>query len=453
MSLLLDLIYLFVLVLASPWILYRLIVKREGASFVSRFGLGLGPAVSHSIWLHGSSAGEVSLLKPVVSRLERDFPGTPIVVSAFTSTGLAVARATFANHTVVPFPFDFSFVVKRMLNRFDPALVVIVESEFWPNFLRAANTLGVPTVLLNGKMSAKSYTMHARTRLIRRVLSSFAVIAVQQEEHAQRFRALEVPAERIVVTGNMKYDLTHAQRNPARRAALRERLGFSDDDIVVIGGSLHDDEDEVLLDAFDRQAQDQPQVCLIVAPRYPTDAAKVAQHVASRGHRAVQMTALDRAESTAPGRHGVLIVDTVGQLGNLYAAADIAFVGGSLFYRGANKGGHNLMEPAILGLPVLFGPYNFSFKETVEALLAADAGVLVHNADELAVTLERLSTEGAGRVAMGERARRVILDGQGAAERNYELIGGLLDSRVSRLQPSSQPRTMPPASRTQVPYE
>jgi 3-deoxy-D-manno-octulosonic-acid transferase len=453
MSVLLDLIYLIVLVLASPWILYRLIAKRDGGNLALRFGFGLGPALSRSIWLHGSSAGEVALLKPMVRRLERDFPDTPIVISAFTSTGLSIARATFARHTVVPFPLDFWFVVKRMLNRFDPALVVVVESEFWPNFLRAANVRGVPTVLLNGKMSAKSYAMHSRTRLIRKVLSTFAVIAVQQEEHAERFRSLDVPEDRIVVTGNMKYDLTRAERDPDRRAALRARLAYRRDDIVVIGGSLHDEEDAALLDAFGRLAHNQSNVCLIVVPRYPSDAAKVAQRAASRGYRAVLMTALDRAGAEAPGRDGVLIVDTVGQLGDLYAAADVAYVGGSLFYRGANKGGHNLMEPAILGLPVLFGPYNFSFKETVTALLAADGGVLVHDVDELATALQDLCADAPRRAAMGERARGVILAGQGAAKRNYALIGGLLDSRLARLQPSSQPRTMPPASRTQVPYE
>jgi 3-deoxy-D-manno-octulosonic-acid transferase len=139
-------------------------------------------------------------------------------------------------------------------------------------------------------------------------------------------------------------------------------------------------------------------------------------------------------------------VDTVGQLGDLYGVADIAFVGGSLFFRGPNKGGHNLMEPAILGLPVLFGPYNFSFKETVDALLKADAGLLVHDKAELESALHRLIGDPGARTALGARARTVILNGQGATQRNYELICGLLSRASSRLQPKAQPRTMPPAT-------
>jgi len=202
----------------------------------------------------------------------------------------------------------------------------------------------------------------------------------------------------------------------------------------------------VLLDAFGDLAIELGGLALIVVPRYPSDAAKVKQRVERAGHRAVLKTELDRGLVPPLGREGVLIVDTVGQLGDLYAVADIAFVGGSLYYRGANKGGHNLMEPAILGLPVLFGPYNFSFKETVDVLLAADAGVLVHDRSELKSALERLARDATARHALGERARQVILGGQGATQRNYELIGRLLDHKASRLQPKAQPRTMPPAT-------
>ena len=258
--------------------------------------------------------------------------------------------------------------MRRFLRHFEPRLVIIVESEFWPNFIRRAHRQGRTVVVVNGKMSAKSYRVHARTRLIPRVLAELDLFAVQTEEHAERLRSLGVPADRIRVTGNMKYDLTRPPADVEQGLALRRTLGYANDDVVIIGGSLHEQEDEALLDAFAAARAANERAALIIVPRYPADAATVEQHVLARGERAVRKTAV-AAGAEPPGRAGVLVVDTVGELGSLYAAADIAFVGGSLFFRGANKGGHNLMEPAILSVPVLFGPYNFSFKETVEDLL------------------------------------------------------------------------------------
>ena len=194
---------------------------------------------------------------------------------------------------------------------------------------------------------------------------------------------------------------------------------------MIIGGSLHEREDEALLDAFAAARAANDRAALIIVPRYPADAPAVEQHTAARGQRAVLKSALDAGRRARPGRDGVLIVDTLGELGELYAASDVAFVGGSLFYRAANKGGHNLMEPAIVAVPVLFGPYNFSFKETVEDLLAAKAGLMVHDTRELGGALERLVADGAARRDLGERGQRVVRAGQGASARNYELLCAL----------------------------
>ncbi|HEX6996074.1 MAG TPA: glycosyltransferase N-terminal domain-containing protein [Gammaproteobacteria bacterium] len=445
MSLLLDLGYLLGFLLAAPWLVYRLVRDRGWAHVPARFGVGLGPAVGGAIWLHGSSAGEVSLLRPLVARLEQDRPDTPLVISTYTATGLEAARKAYPRHRVILFPLDFSFVVRRFLARFEPELVVIVESEFWPNFLLAARRRGVPVAVLNGKVSEKSSRAYRRTGIVPRVLRELTLIAVQSDEHARRFRGLGVPSERIHVTGNMKYDLARGAADDDDRRALRERLGYAPDDVVVIGGSLHPGEPEALVAALDALGGE-GRAALVLVPRYPADAAAVAEHVEARGRVAVTKTRIDRGEAAPPGRGGVLVVDTVGELGRLYAAADIAFVGGSLFFRGSNKGGHNLMEPAILGVPVLFGPYNFSFKETVEDLLARDAGILVRDAAELERALEALVADERRRRTLGERGRRVVLGGQGATARNYVLLRRIMDeSRVS-LQAQAVERTMPRAS-------
>jgi 3-deoxy-D-manno-octulosonic-acid transferase len=426
MRLLLDFVYLIACIIASPWLVYRLCVSGR-RDFAARFGFGLGSSLPSCVWLHGSSAGEIAVLRTLVAALERDHPDTPLVISAFTATGLATARKLYSRHRVVPLPVDLSFVVARFFKRFNPRLLVVAESEFWPNLLSVAHGRAVPAVLVNGKMSAKSFRMHARTRLVPSVLTKFAVLAVQTAEHAQRLEALGVPATRLHVTGNMKYDLTSPSTERGRE--LRAALGFAPTDVVLIGGSLHDQEDAALLDAYAAARAANGATALIIVPRYPADAAAVEERARVRGLAVTRKTAVDSGAAVPPGRSGVLLVDTVGELGRLYALADLAFVGGSLFYRGANKGGHNLMEPAIFGVPVLFGPYNFSFKETVDDLLAADAGRLVRDAAELRDAVVALVADRDERRALGQRAQRVVDLGRGATQRNYALLAQLLETR------------------------
>ncbi len=445
MGLLLNLAYLTGAVIASPWVLYRIVFRGDWKDLSERFGRNLGPELKDSIWLHGASAGEIALLRPLVERLERDMPATPLLISAYSSTGLAAARRAFPKHRVVVFPIDLTFVVARFLERFDPCLIVIVESDFWPNFLASAQRLETPVAVINGKMSRRSYRRYARTSVIVNLLRRISLFAVQSAEQADRLLELGVGAERVVVTGNMKYDLAHSEGANESREALRESLSYRDEDVVVIGGSVHEREDAAVLEAYLELRSQHESAALVLVPRYPRDAARVAQLVKSRGEKVVLKTAIERGEATAPGGSGVLVVDTVGELRQLYAAADIAFVGGSLFFRGANKGGHNLMEPAILSRPVVFGPYHASFKDTVRELLAAEAAIEVDDAKDLSSSLGELARDPEQRAAIGARARAVVLKGQGATQRNYELLIPLvLQDRESLLvQPFES--TMPPA--------
>jgi 3-deoxy-D-manno-octulosonic-acid transferase len=449
MSLALDVFYVLAMVLASPWLIYRVTATRAWGLALGRFGVGLKSQARECIWLHGSSVGEVSLLRPLVALLERETE-LDLVISSYTPTGVAAARAAYPRHRVVVFPIDLSFVVRRFLKRLKPRLVIIVESELWPNFLLVTRRLGISTAVVNGKMSEKSFTVHSRTGLVARALRGVNVLAVQTEEHARRFRALGVPDEAVQVTGNMKYDLVTPRDEADVRAKLRAELGYDGGDIVLIGGSLHRGEDLVLLEAWEALGREGLRSRLNIVPRYPADAEEVARHVRDFGGEPVLKSALDPG-AAAFGPSSVLIVDTIGQLTRLYSAADIAFVGGSLFFRGANKGGHNLMEPAIRGLPVLFGPYNFSFKETVDALLDARGGVLVRDAQELRAALATLLTDAGARARMGRAAKEVVLRGQGATERNHALVAALLDRRGPRLQAQARDSTMPqPAGNQRV---
>ena len=436
MRFVLDFLYLIGFILASPWFAWRALRKRASDQPGPRPELVNWPR--GAIWLHGSSVGEVSLIRPLVERLRQERPAAPIVISSHTVTGVEAAARAYPEHRVFRLPPDFSFIQRRLLRQMQPILIVVVESDLWPNQLLAARAASVPVAVVNGKLSERSTRRHSWSRLVPIAMRDIRVVAVQNEEHAGRFERLGVPRERMSITGNMKYDLAADQDASELRSELRARLGCADDDVLILGGSLHLPEDQDLLSAFAaiRAGSDDAQTArLVIVPRYPKESGLVSEHVRAAGFDAVPYSATGAQVRAPPAKDQVVVVDVLGELRNLYAAADIAFVGGSLHFRGANKGGHNLMEPAILGIPVLFGPYNFSFQDTVADLLAADAGLLVGNADELQRELGTLVRDKVERQELGRRAREVVLSGQGATERNLELLLTMLDMAAACSSP------------------
>lgn len=445
MSVLLDFVYLLAALLASPWIAYRLITRGDWRGLSARFGAGLGPQLSGSIWLHGSSAGEIALLVPLVRLLDESKVSHPVVISAYSATGIAAARRTFPDRNVIVFPFDLSFVVRHLLRRLDPRLIVIVESEYWPNFLRAARRRKIPVAVINGKISERSQRLYARTGFVPMLLRQLSLIALQTDAYEQRMRALGVSRELMRVTGNMKYDLARLPEASGRAQLLREQLGYRTNDSLIIGGSVHEREDAALISAFRQLRSDHPRLGLVLVPRYPTDARRIELLAVSAGFSVVRKTAIDRGECAAPGRSSILVVDTIGELRGLYGIADIAFVGGSLFYRGSNKGGHNMMEPAVYGIPVVFGAFNYSFQDTARELVDAGAGFEVRDVDALTDMLRRLLDDESLRNSSGQRAAEVISAGQGATQKNFELLMPLIDAAGLRLPASSLSPTMPPA--------
>lgn len=424
MILLLDSLFLVLLVgLAPVWLVLLALRPNLRASIIERFRQdGPGQPLQDSIWLHGSSAGEIDLLKPLVAKLERSHPGVPIVVSAFAISGYIAARKAFGSHRVIFLPAEFSPRIRRAIRTLDPRLVVLVESELWPNLMLNLARAGVPVCLLNGKMSEKSLRSHRRFGVMARAVRTLAVVAVQTAEHAERFRALGAEPAAVHVTGNMKYDLTPVEDGAELRAGLRARYGVGPDTPLVIAGSIHSGEDAAVAEAASRLYADGRDFRLVVVPRYPADAGDMAAALARFGLDAVRKSELDGREASAFGDRTVLVVDTMGELKRFYAMSDIAYVGGSLHFRGSNKGGHNLMEPAIFGVAVLFGPYNLSFKETARDMLDDRAGFLVRDSEELYTTLGRLLDDRTNALDAGARARNLVIRNQGATRRNHELI-------------------------------
>lgn len=380
-------------------------------------------ASGQTVWLHGSSAGEIDLLRPLVKRIEEKCPDVSIVVSAFAISGYTFAKKTFPQLRIIYFPVDLAFVIRRFFRAINPDLIVIVESEFWPNFFAAAEKSKIPLCVLNGKMSAKSCRTHKLTRLIPWALRKATFFAVQTEDHARSLRGLGVLPTSIHVTGNMKYDLSDAEDGTEERRKLRSQYGLGDEVPVWIGGSIHRGEDEALAWTQERLVEDGYALQLVIVPRYPAEAEAIADIFRTHGLTAARKTQLGRdAASVFGDPRSVLLVDTIGDLKRYYSMSDVAYVGGSLHYRGSNKGGHNLMEPAILGIVPMFGPYNFSFRETVRALLDGEAALQVSDQEEIYSSLKHFLDNPGLAAEMGARARQVILGNRGATDLNFGLI-------------------------------
>lgn len=430
MRLFIDFIYIIALAILAPWILYLLVFRQKyRQGLLARLGFyGLPERLEESIWLHGSSVGEITLMKPLISRLERELPHTKIVISTFTSTGKLAGQKAYSKHTVIYFPLDLSLIVRKFLYRLSPKVIVVVESEFWPNFILTAHRAGIPILLLNGKISEKSCLAYKKTRLIPWLLKRISLLAVQNEEYAGHFRRLGLSPEKIAVTGNMKYDLSDTYNGRGLRGNIREKFGYAEDDIIFVGGSTHSGEDEALVYVFNKLRKEGHRLSLILVPRYPSEVPRVEEIISDYGFVPVRKTVLDKKgyPFRIDNLSNVLVVDTIGELKSFYAVCDIAYVGGSLLFRKSNKGGHNLMEPAILGVAVMFGPYNFSFRDTAEALINDGAAIMVHDRESIYGEMKELLLNPRRIVTLGRKAREVILKKRGSTEQNFELLSPFL---------------------------
>lgn len=411
-----------------PVLLWRWVFDRNyRATFRARTGrfpplLGNRPRV----WVHGVSVGEVKNLARLIEGVEARHPEVDIVVSATTPTGFSLAQRLYPGRTVVRYPLDFGLFPGRALDRVEPRCVLLMELEIWPNFLQAAARRSIPVAVVNGRISERSFRGY---RLARGLLPQFDWIeryCVQNNTYRERLMALGVAAERIAVTGNMKYD--GVARRGAEADSLRLRRWLApDDQLVFVCGSTHPREEEWIQERLASvAARLGVPVRLVVAPRHPERAVAVAEGLTARGAAVLRWSEVDEPLPQLDPRH-VLLVDTIGQLEAFYGACDVAFVGGSL----VPHGGQNMLEPAALGRAVVFGPYTSNFRTDVELLLEAGAVVQVPDAAGLGRALESLFRDPALRAELGARAVALIRGNQGATARTLDLIAPILDRSVA----------------------
>ncbi len=437
------------MLLLSPYFLLRGLIQgkylsnipeRLGRRFPPELsGAGSADTTRRSIWIHAVSVGEVLAALPLAQQLKKKFPLLRIVVSTTTATGqkLARERMPFAD-AVFYFPLDWRGPVRHALAAARPAAVIVVETEIWPNFLRECRRAGVPVIFVNGRLSERSFRGYKRalaysagvlSGFLKKVLSDAAIFLMQSEEDAARLIALGAPPERVLVTGNLKYDLAQLGETPLS-AWIEAELAKNGRNPVVVAGSVVANEEAPVLRAFADVEREFPRALLILAPRKPEQFDNAAAFIAESGRKLLRRRdlTLNGAGSSSLAEPGnVLLLDSIGELAGLYRLADAVFVGGSL----VPSGGHNILEPAAFGKAPIYGYSMENFREMAGKFLAAGAAIQVNSPEELGAAWVSMLRDPQRGARMGACARELVDRNRGATERVLHHIVRIVGSERS----------------------
>lgn len=415
-----DILFLAGLVLYLPRALRR--KKINSASLKQKLG-SIGIRLQKpSIWIQVVSVGEVNVIGKLLQHVRERFPHT-IVISTTTLTGNKLAKEKYgAFAKVIFFPFDISCVIRRVIALVKPALFIAVETEIWPNLYFQLSRRKVPILILNGRISKKAFARYTRIRgIMERVLRLCAYVAVQNQDYKEKFLALGMPEDKIVVSGNMKFESIYI--DPEKSERVKEKYAQvlkPGGSMLVVAGSTHPGEEEYLLEVYKTLLAEGLRFILAIAPRHIERAESIEKLVVQSGLRPVRLSAPGKQDSAS---WPVYILDTIGELFYLYGIADICFVGGTL----AAHGGHNILEPIFFSKPTLFGPFMDNFEDIKEAILNARAGVQVKDARELKSALRALITDKAHRESISKRCAEVFSSENKGLGENIGLIAHCLE--------------------------
>jgi 3-deoxy-D-manno-octulosonic-acid transferase len=418
MYLLYNAVLLLLTLLLSPYILFRLItVPKYRGGMTQKLGRVRNEVLGHPddslkpIWVHAVSVGEVMAAHPLVRELKRKYPRRRLLLSTVTVTGnyTALQRVPEAD-AVFYFPFDYPWIVRRVIGRINPVIVLVAETELWPNFFRELRKQGIPSALVNGRISPRSYGNYMKFRaFFSRVFENLSLFCMQSGEDADRIRDIGAKPDRVVVTGNLKFDQKVPGPHQPPITVIPGRK-------VITAGSTHRGEESILIEIFGRIREQIPELMMILAPRHPERFDEVCGLITNAGFECQRRTRL-----RGPAKD-IVLLDTIGELRACYGLCDVAFVGGSL----VKVGGHNLLEPAAMKKPVIFSRYMFNFKEISEALIRSGGGVMVKDKEELYDQLSNLLLNNDLAVSMGAKAYRVIEENSGATEKTIHAVSGLI---------------------------
>jgi len=421
MPYLLNLIYVGLLLLASPFMLYRAVRHgkyREGwgPKLLGRVGRreGSGPCV----WFHAVSVGEINVLRTLVRQFQEAYPNVELVVSTTTQTGYEVANRIYSGLKVFYCPMDFTWSVRRAVAGIRPDLLVMAELEIWPNLIREMNRRGRSVAIVNGRLGEKSFRGYYQLRFFaKRVLKWMQTIAVQHDAYAQRFIRLGAAPTAVHVTGSMKFDGAETDRNNPRTRRLAKLTGWKAEQTVFLAGSTVEPEERIVLQAFDGLRKQYSQLRLILVPRHPERFDQVALMLDESNHRWQRRSELQ--DGALHPHTKVLLVDTVGELADWWGVADVGFVGGSLEGR---RGGQSMIEPAAYGVAVCFGPYTHNFRGTVQLMRDQQAAVIVEEAQQLTRFVGQCLEDPQYAKELGRRAAQLVRQQLGATRRTLDLL-------------------------------
>jgi 3-deoxy-D-manno-octulosonic-acid transferase len=409
-------------VLAIPWFLWKgRTTGKYLRTFRERMGrlpVDLNIDGDRSIWIHAVSVGEVLAARPLVPLLRERFPRHRIFLSTTTMTGNAVAKKSVRGIDGLLYaPFDFPWSVRRALDVLNPSLLVLMETELWPNLIHEASERGTRIAVVNGRISPRSFGRYLKLGpFLRKVLGEVDLFLMQGEAHARRIRWMGAAEERVRVTGNLKFDAGEPGRLPERLARL---LSGGPEQPLWIAGSTVGGEEQLVLAAFRAVRERIPQARLLLAPRHPERFDEVAPLAEAAGFRCLRRSTLDPS-TWSDGE--VLLLDTLGELSQVYAFASVVVVGGSL----VPSGGHNILEPAVAGKPVIVGPHMENFQEIADQFRSEQALVEVASAEELGREVTALLLDEPRRLGLGERARELVGRNRGAVARSTDALCSLL---------------------------
>jgi 3-deoxy-D-manno-octulosonic-acid transferase len=424
--LLYSLVLALVILLSLPYWLYQILRHgkyRNGLTErLGRVPARLTATGAHSprdrvIWIHAVSLGEVLAVSGLVEQIRRNFPRHRVLISTTTDTGQVLARKRFGEANVFYFPMDFAFAIRPYLRILQPELIVLAETEFWPNFLRLAHASGARIAVVNARISDRSWPNYRRFRwALRKMLMNVDLFLAQTPQDSARLQSIGADAERVQVTGNLKFDISLPSPPPIVES-LRESLAAEGAGPVLVCGSTVEGEEPLLLKAFENLRVAHPRVVMILAPRHPERFDQVAILL-----RQLDIRSFRRSQLQGEALAGcVLLVDSIGELAALYALADVAFVGGSLVPRG----GHNIIEPAQHGVAIVTGNHTENFRDIVALFRSRDAVRIVGMA-ELPLALMQLLADDAERRALGRRAQETMRSQMGATMRTLEALKTLM---------------------------
>ena len=373
------------------------------------------------IWIQAVSVGEVALCRSLIPLLKEKFPGRDIVISTITRTGNDLAKKYFSKDAVIIyFPLDFMFIIKKTVRMIKPALYIMIETEIWPNLLKELSSGGVPSILINGRISDRSIGKYRLVKpFLKKTLDRINAFCMQDSIGADRIAELGAPRDRIEVTGNMKFDAA-VSMDAESPEDIRASIGLKSNEELLVAGSTHEGEEEVILNVFRRLSDDFPDLRLLIAPRHVDRAAEIENMIKENGLECIRISNISGPRPSSGS--GILLLDTIGRLNDVYSVATIVFIGGSL----VSYGGHNPIEPAYFSKPVLFGPYMFNFKYISGVFLKKKAAMNVFNKEDLYEKCKLLLKDPNLRDTLGRNAKKVILENKGATEKNISRICGIL---------------------------